>query len=693
VTNSELGFDYLRDNLALSPDELVMQRDQYFCLVDEADSILIDEARTPLIISKPGDPPRDKYGVAVQVANFLRRDVHYSVDEKAQSVTFSEEGYDECEKLLQKSMFDTQDPYASFIRNALKAKELLTRDTSYLVRDNEIVIVDPTSGRPMEGRRWSDGLHQSVEVKEGLVPSNQSEPSALVTYQALFRQWRRLCGMTGTAMTDAKEFNDVYGLRVTAIPTALPLARKDYDDAVYRTHDAKVRAAVSEVVRASRSGRPVLVGTTSVTDSERFVEALAESDIHASLLNARAENAALESRLVAQAGRIGKVTVATNMAGRGTDIRLGGNAAEFAKVKVLDFFLGALIEDPAARGRVWPPVDEAFWPSQVSSGSTEMLDAAARLVATRYSDGEPPVVEELEELLAVASEAGAASGKILRAVREAFVAVKRDFTADIEAQRDEVRGLGGLYIIGTERHESRRIDNQLRGRAGRQGDPGGSRFFLSLEDQTFKLFGGDKLDTLMQTFRLGEDIPLEAKSVTNTLNQVQVQVEEYFSEIRGQLLEYDAILSTQRDTIYQRRARMLAADADSSQTTLSEWCVETMDDLVRGSKKGNEIDVEALHRKAVQFFGSHFTLTAAELAKLNSEGKLAETLSSAAEAASQSKVSYVASARPLTRSFTFWYARRRSQNWIPGVPGSHFRFGATSAWFKSISRGRSISCR
>jgi len=638
-TNAELGFDYLRDNLAQSPEEPVLRATRYFCLVDEADSILIDEARTPLIISKQGDPPREKYGVAAQVAQLLRCGKDYLVDEKAQRVTLTEGGATECETVLQKSLYDSKDAWLPFINNALKAKELLKRDITYLVRDNEIVIVDPLSGRPMEGRRWSDGLHQSVEVKESLAPSNQSEPSAQVTYQSLFRQWPRLCGMTGTAITDAYEFSTVYGLRVTPIPTALPVARKDYDDAVYRTQTAKITAVIREVQRVQSSSQPVLIGTTSVEDSENIVSALSEVGINAAVLNARPENAALEGRLVAQAGRLGQVTVATNMAGRGTDIRLGGNAAEFTKLKLIDFLvdtLGAGSESPYTDK--WIPVDQELWPCALSDGAVEALREASRVVAARYDADDLPTLDELDELVAVAAESSSVTNKVLRAARDAFAAVKEDFDQDVTEQREQVKNSGGLYIIGTERHESRRIDNQLRGRAGRQGDPGSSRFFLSLEDTTFRLFGGDRLTNLMQTFRLGDDIPLESKQVTKTLNQVQIKVEEYFNSIRSSLLEFDEILAIQRDTLYSIRAKILTGDQADSETLLTEWCVDTMKDLLRSSTDDEEVvDVVAVHTKATQFFGKHFAISADELAQLDTV-QLETRLIAVAEAASQAKL-------------------------------------------------------
>ncbi|KAH8084431.1 ATPase-coupled protein transmembrane transporter [Aureococcus anophagefferens] len=482
-----LGFDYLRDQLALEEAELVMPSRPgasaveelfYWCLVDEADSILIDEARTPLIISETTAAPKAKYDVARDLADgVLQKGRHYDVDEKGMSVILTEAGYGECERTLGTSMFDPKDPWAPFVLGALRAKELLLRDRDYLVDGaGAVKLVDAFSGRVLEGRRYADGLQQSIEAKEGLVCSDQTRPTAQVTFQALFRTLSsRLAGMTGTALSDGKELGDVYKLTVVPIPTALPIARKDYDDAVYRTVDAKERAAAAEVVRAHKDGRPVLVGTTSVEQSDAFVERLLRDyGLAASKLSARPDAAARESAVIAQAGRLGAVTVATNMAGRGTDIKLGGSASDLAK-----------------------------------------LVAESRLLDEDYA--------ALLELLALAAEGRAIASKSPRSPAPKALAARGGPRRALDAERAAVVRAGGLYVVGTERHESVRIDNQLRGRSGRQGDAGASRFFVSVDDPMFKTFGGDQIAKLMETFRVGDDLPLEAKSVTENLGKIQAK--------------------------------------------------------------------------------------------------------------------------------------------------------------------------
>eukprot|EP00613_Pedinella_sp_CCMP2098_P082751 CAMPEP_0171994548 /NCGR_PEP_ID=MMETSP0993-20121228/279011_1 /TAXON_ID=483369 /ORGANISM="non described non described, Strain CCMP2098" /LENGTH=878 /DNA_ID=CAMNT_0012647627 /DNA_START=7 /DNA_END=2640 /DNA_ORIENTATION=+ len=646
VTNSELGFDYLRDNLALTPDALVTRsssssqtqvdqglepspsnRETTFCLVDEADSILIDEARTPLIISKQVSAPADKYGLAAAIATVLEpsgknqnpdadlvkttvavnevleqvfqsegkgsiEEGDYEVDIKGQQLTLTDRGFAKAEKLVGKSLFDASDPWAPFIVNALKAKALFEKDKQYIVKaaagevKGEICIVDTFSGRVMEGRRWSDGLHQSIEAKEGIPVSTESQVIATVTYQSLFRRYPRLCGMSGTASSDAKEFGKVYGLQVTSIPSALPLARRDYPDVVYKTSAAKVRAVVSEVARAARSGRPVLVGTSSVDDSEALAERIAAklgpeaAAKQLRVLNAKPENVDKEGEVVAQAGRLGAVTVATNMAGRGTDILLGGNSGLMAKLRVRD---GLVARGVLAQGVTPPtPMDDvsgdaaggasgegegggdsaavaavSFFPCPLSAVALSAISEAAALVLAaaektdillggnsglmaklRVRDGlvasgvlaqgvTPPTpmddvsageggdsaavatvsffpcplsavalsaiseaaalvladcreeeeedegaagvvglesVLELEELVSIAAERAPLRDPTVLAIRKAINLAKADFSATLAPEKEEVRKLGGLYVVGTERHESKRIDNQLRGR-------------------------------------------------------------------------------------------------------------------------------------------------------------------------------------------------------------------------------------
>ncbi|EGB07340.1 hypothetical protein AURANDRAFT_59127 [Aureococcus anophagefferens] len=597
VSNAELGFDYLRDQLALEEAELVMPSRPgasaveelfYWCLVDEADSILIDEARTPLIISETTAAPKAKYDVARDLADgVLQKGRHYDVDEKGMSVILTEAGYGECERTLGTSMFDPKDPWAPFVLGALRAKELLLRDRDYLVDGaGAVKLVDAFSGRVLEGRRYADGLQQSIEAKEGLVCSDQTRPTAQVTFQALFRTLSsRLAGMTGTALSDGKELGDVYKLTVVPIPTALPIARKDYDDAVYRTVDAKERAAAAEVVRAHKDGRPVLVGTTSVEQSDAFVERLLRDyGLAASKLSARPDAAARESAVIAQAGRLGAVTVATNMAGRGTDIKLGGSASDLAK----------LVADPA-----------------------------------------------------------------VAALRKALAALEADLGAALDAERAAVVRAGGLYVVGTERHESVRIDNQLRGRSGRQGDAGASRFFVSVDDPMFKTFGGDQIAKLMETFRVGDDLPLEAKSVTENLGKIQAKVEAYNADLRVNVLKFDDVLDGQRRALYATRRRLLLDGADDAAANAREWAADALLAIAKSVDRdaGADGDVDALLAARLDaFFGpGALRLDADALAALG-EGEATKVAALPAVAACVDglldAVAEKRPARPPTESFT-----------------------------------------
>ncbi|CAI0470093.1 unnamed protein product [Linum tenue] len=504
VTNSELGFDYLRDNLATSVEELVLRRFNY-CIIDEVDSILIDEARTPLIISGPAEKPSDRYYKAAKIATVFERDIHYTgfldglsfsglflqVDEKQKNVLLTEQGYEDAEEILDlKDLYDPREQWALYILNAIKAKELFLRDVNYIVRGKEVLIVDEFTGRVMQGRRWSDGLHQAVEAKEALPIQNETITLASISYQNFFLQFPKLCGMTGTAATESTEFESIYKLKVTIVPTNKSMIRKDDSDVVFRATVGKWRAVVVEISRMYKTGRPVLVGTTSVEQSDGLSGQLQEAGIPHEVLNAKPENVEREAEIVAQSGRLGAVTIATNMAGRGTDIILGGN----------------------------------------------------------------------------------------------------------------VISAGGLHVVGTERHESRRIDNQLRGRSGRQGDPGSSRFFLSLEDNIFRIFGGDRIQGLMKAFRV-EDLPIESQMLTKALDEAQRKVENYFFDIRKQLFEYDEVLNSQRDRVYSERRRAL--ESDNLQSLIIEYAELTMDDILEaniGSDAPTESwDLEKLIAKVQQY--------------------------------------------------------------------------------------------
>jgi len=487
-TNNEFGFDYLRDNMATSLADCV-QRGHHFAIVDEVDSILVDEARTPLIISGPSDETVKWYDEFAALVARLQVDVDYEVDEKKRTVSVLEPGITRVEDHLGiDNLYDAVNtPLISFLNNAIKAKELFRNDKDYVVLDGEVLIVDEHTGRMLHGRRYNEGLHQAIEAKEGVKIREEYQTLASITLQNYFRLYDKLGGMTGTAMTEASEFDKIYGLGVVPIPTNRPMARADEGDLVYRTEESKFRAVVDDIEERYHRGQPVLIGTTSVAKSEHLAEMLKRRGVPHEVLNAKQH--AREADVVAMAGRKGGITVATNMAGRGTDIMLGGNP-EFLAEKEL-------------RSRGLDPLEtpedyEAAWPAALEK-----------------------------------------------------------FQAQVRAEHDEVTELGGLYVVGTERHESRRIDNQLRGRSGRQGDPGESRFYLSLEDDLMRLFKSDWVDWVLTTLKVPDDVPIENKRVTGAIANAQSQVESQNFESRKNILKYDDVMNRQRTVIYAERRRVL----------------------------------------------------------------------------------------------------------------------------------------
>ncbi|XP_077233871.1 albino or Glassy Yellow 1 [Tasmannia lanceolata] len=587
VTNSELGFDYLRDNLATSVDELVVRGFNY-CVIDEVDSILIDEARTPLIISGPAERPSDQYYKAAKIAAAFARDLHYTVDEKQKTVLLTEQGYEDTEEILDvKDLYDPREQWASYILNAIKAKELFLRDVNYIVRGKEVLIVDEFTGRVMQGRRWSDGLHQAVEAKEGLPIQNETVTLASISYQNFFLQFPKLCGMTGTAATESTEFESIYKLKVTIVPTNKPMIRKDESDVVFKATIGKWRAVVVEISRMHKTGRPVLVGTTSVEQSDSLSEQLQEAGIPHEVLNAKPENVEREAEIVAQSGRLGAVTIATNMAGRGTDIILGGNAEFMARLKLREMLMPRVvkpIEGVFVSVKKLPPrktwkVNERLFPCDLSKDKISLAEDAVELAVKTW--GKRSLTElEAEERLSYSCEKGPSRDEVIAKLRGAFTGIVEEYKTYTEEERKKVVLAGGLHVIGTERHESRRIDNQLRGRTGRQGDPGSSRFFLSLEDNIFRIFGGDRIQGLMRAFRV-EDLPIESKMLTKALDEAQRKVENYFFDIRKQLFEYDEVLNSQRDRVYTERRRAL--QSDNLQTLLIEYAELTMDDILEAN--------------------------------------------------------------------------------------------------------------
>jgi preprotein translocase subunit SecA len=601
VTNSEIGFDYLRDNMATSMAEVV-QRPFNFCVIDEVDSILVDEARTPLIISGQVERPTEKYLQAAEIAFTLQKDEHYEVNEKDRNVLLSDEGFAESENQLGVTdLFDPEDPWAHFMFNAIKAKELFLKDVNYIVRNDEVVIVDEFTGRVLPGRRWSDGLHQAIEAKEHVEIQPETQTLATITYQNLFLLYPKLGGMTGTAKTEEVEFEKIYKREVTIIPTNRIRRREDLSDMVFKTEPGKWGAIAKECAEMHENGRPVLVGTTSVEKSELLSRLLKEIEIPHELLNARPENVEREAEIIAQAGRSGAVTIATNMAGRGTDIILGGNSEYMARLKLREYFMPRIVspEDdefgvqrasglpmggsgggqgfvPGKKVKTWRASPEIF-PTQLTKETEQLLKAAVEVAVKAYGERSLPELEA-EDKVAVAAEKAPTDDVVIQKLREAYQQVKHEYEEFTSREHDEVVSRGGLHVIGTERHESRRIDNQLRGRAGRQGDPGTTRFFLSLEDNLLRIFGGDRVAGLMNAFQVEEDMPIESGMLTRSLEGAQKKVETYYYDIRKQVFEYDEVMNNQRRAIYAERRRVL--EGQDLKEQVIKYAEKTMDDIV-----------------------------------------------------------------------------------------------------------------
>jgi preprotein translocase subunit SecA len=602
VTNSEIGFDYLRDNMATSMSEVV-QRPFNFCVIDEVDSILVDEARTPLIISGQVERPTEKYLQAAEISFTLKKDEHYEVNEKDRNVLLTDEGFAEAENQLGVTdLFDPEDPWAHFIFNAIKAKELFLKDVNYIVRNDEVVIVDEFTGRVLPGRRWSDGLHQAIEAKERVEIQPETQTLATITYQNLFLLYPKLGGMTGTAKTEEVEFEKIYKREVTIIPTNQPRRREDLSDMVFKTESGKWRAIAKECAEMHENGRPVLVGTTSVEKSELLSRLLKEMEIPHELLNARPENVEREAEIIAQAGRSGAVTIATNMAGRGTDIILGGNSEYMARLKLREYFMPRIVtpEDddsfgiqrasglpiggsgggqgfvPGKKVKTWRASPEIF-PTQLTKETEQLLKAAVEAAVKAYGERSLPELEA-EDKVAVAAEKAPTDDVVIQKLRAAYQEIKREYEEFTSSEHDQVVERGGLHVIGTERHESRRIDNQLRGRAGRQGDPGTTRFFLSLEDNLLRIFGGDRVAGLMNAFQVEEDMPIESGMLTRSLEGAQKKVETYYYDIRKQVFEYDEVMNNQRRAIYAERRRVL--EGEDLKEQVIKYAAKTMDDIV-----------------------------------------------------------------------------------------------------------------
>lgn len=565
VTNSELGFDYLKDNMVLSMSEIV-QNKFAFCIIDEVDSILIDEARTPLIISGPSEAPIEKYSRTKLLANILSKDVHYEVDEKARNIILTEQGTLFCEEYLSiNNLYDLENPWVQYILNAIKAKELFTKDVHYIIRDKQVVIVDEFTGRIMSGRRWSDGLHQAIEAKEDVVIQQENQTYASITYQNFFLLYPKLSGMTGTAKTEESELDKIYNLEVICVPTHKPLRRKEFPDLVYSNEYRKWEAIADECYDMYRLGRPTLVGTTSVEKSELLSKLLNQYKIPHSLLNAKPENVEKESDIIAQAGRQSSVTIATNMAGRGTDIILGGNPSYIAKSILVDLLIGK------------SSVKNNYKLQQLSPNTQISLNNILNALETDLYSVDFSILE-MEKKISIACEQVLTDDKLEIQLRKAYQMIFEEFETIFSKEREYVSQAGGLHVIGTERHESRRIDNQLRGRAGRQGDPGSSRFFLSVDDNLLRIFGGNKIADLMQALNVDNDTPMESTLLTKSLEAAQKKVEAYFYDTRKQVFEYDQVLNSQRQAIYAERRRIL--ESSYPRDCVLQYAESTIDDII-----------------------------------------------------------------------------------------------------------------
>ncbi len=595
-TNNELGFDYLRDNMAIYKKEMV-QRGHNFAIVDEVDSILIDEARTPLIISGRGAASTELYERADTFASRLKKavfattdskedqdsiDADYIVDEKARSVTLTASGIAKAEDFF--GLENLSDPenatISHHINQAIKARGIMKRDIDYVVKDGQVIIVDEFTGRLMFGRRYNEGLHQAIEAKEHVTVANESKTLATITFQNFFRLYSKLSGMTGTAMTEEEEFNSIYALDVLEIPTNKPVVRIDNPDVVYKTENGKLRAVIRQVKECHEKGQPVLVGTVSIEKSEQLSNMLRKEGVPHTVLNAKFHDK--EAEIVAQAGKLGAVTIATNMAGRGTDIMLGGNAEFLAKT---DLRKAGLDEELIAESNSFAETDD------------------------------PQILE----------------------ARKMYTEAYELHRADTSVEAEKVKAAGGLFIIGTERHESRRIDNQLRGRSGRQGDPGETRFYISMEDDVMRLFGSERIQGMMETLGIDEDTPIDQKILSNAIESAQKKVEGRNFQIRKNVLEYDDVMNTQRKVIYQQRQQVLdGEDISESIRSMYHSVIETNVNSILG-QGGYISDRDQFNTVVAQFEGlfipkGGFTATDAELNDLDSNAVIEKVTAFADEA-------------------------------------------------------------
>ena len=597
VTNSELGFDYLRDNMALNINEVVLRPFNY-CIVDEVDSVLIDEAQTPLIISNAVQTSIDKYIVGAEVIDYLEVNIHFKVDEKNKNVILTKEGAIQIEEILGiNDLYNPNDPWIPYIINALKATTLFFRNVHYIVQNDQIIIVDEFTGRIMPDRRWSDGLHQAVEAKEGVTIRQNNETAASVTYQNFFLLYPKLSGMTGTAKTAEIEFEKIYNLSVVEIPTARPNLRNDLPDLIYKDELSKWTAIAKECGKISTNSQPVLVGTTSVEKSEMLGQLLNEYKLPYQILNAKPENVRRESEIIAQAGNRNSITIATNMAGRGTDIILGGNI----KFKVLKQLYTILV---SSKNQGKNNTTTTVFPltSQLKGISHKFISVLTLLLNNSkfrtFSD------TDILRILNETNQMRVPTNTYQQALKFLITELSSFEKKNQKIDNTIVKNLGGLYIIGTERNDSRRIDNQLRGRCARQGDPGTSQFFLSLEDRLLRLFGGPKIQEFMKNQFL-DDAPIEAELLSKSLDSAQQRLEELTYDSRKNLFEYDDILNKQRKVIYFERRKIL--ESASVQTKLLADGEQIITEIISKLEK-NQITFSDVILRLENLFGTNFLL-------------------------------------------------------------------------------------
>jgi len=598
VTNYELTFDYLRDNMALNLTDTVLRPFNY-CIIDEVDSILIDEAQTPLIISNNIETPVDKYIIASEITEYLERNIHYKIDEKNKNIILTEQGSKQIEQILRiQDLYDFRDPWIPYIMNAVKASALFFKNVHYIVQNNRIIIVDEFTGRIMPDRRWGDGLHQAIEAKEKLPIRQKSETIAAITYQNFFLLYPKLSGMTGTGKTAEIEFEKIYNLSVKEIPTARPSLRKDLPDLIYKDQFSKWNAIAQTCNNVSSTGQPILIGTTTVEKSEMLAQLLNEYNLSYQILNAKPENVRREAEIVAQAGKKGAITIATNIAGRGTDIILGGNI--YFKIQkelydILTISKNYILSKQS--NRVGSVLINKF-----NFTSQKFLSVLISLLSDtdflNLSDIDILRILKKNDTISIPTLSYQCSIQVL--INELSLYYKKHQQQDNQI----VKNLGGLYIIGTERNDSRRVDNQLRGRCGRQGDPGTSRFFLSLDDNLLRLFGGTQIQNFMQT-TMTDDAPLEAKFLTKSLDSAQERVEERAYQQRKNLFDYDDILNKQRNIIYFERKQILKSV--SAQINILGYGEQIITDILLELKNKNSCNKEIIVLLE-NLFGTNFSL-------------------------------------------------------------------------------------